>query len=284
MMNLIDQYQNFIKDNIKKSFHYRGDVMNYRFFGQGDKVIVLLLGTSMFSSEAYFKLQMELSRYARILSVEDVSMKASVDRMTDCLSYLIRFLGFKKVTLLGIGYGGGLVQAFARDHASQTSDIILYNTLTNSKHAEEPIKETVEGVLNTIKELKELRKMMPLNTIKMALLEQIEPMTKNDDEYDLFQLLLSKYTDAQERQSMDFIKDLLTNYTFDKSDFKYLNYKSLIFYGYDGDPLGGGEFIEALVDLMTNPILKFLESDRYQLIIEPQPMIDNILEFLSLNK
>lgn len=83
---------------------------------------------------------------------------------------------------------------------------------------------------------------------------------------------------------MEIIKDLLTNYAFEKSDFKYLNYRSLIFYGYDDDPFGGSELIESLVDIMTNPYLKFIDTDRFQLILNPDVMVEGIIEFLKLKE
>lgn len=283
-MNTINQYQAFIKKYPKKAFHYRGDVLNYRLFGTGEKLIVLLIGSSMFSSEAYFKLQEELSARAQVLTIEDISMKISIERIVDCLSYLIKLLNYRKVTLLGMSHGGGLAQAFARDHASQTEGLILYNTLTKPKKHNDVSEKVIEGVLNSIQELKDLRKIMPLNTIKKALLDQIKEAISNEDDYDLFELLVSKYTETDEKQQMEIIKDLLTNYVFEKADFKYLNYKSLIFYGYDDDPFGGSDLIESLVDNMTNPVLRFIETDRFQLILEPQPMVNAIFEFMKLNE
>lgn len=283
-MNTINQYQAFIKKYPKKAFHYRGDVLNYRLFGTGEKLIVLLIGSSMFSSEAYFKLQEELSARAQVLTIEDISMKISIERIVDCLSYLIKLLNYRKVTLLGMSHGGGLAQAFARDHASQTEGLILYNTLTKPKKHNDVSEKFIEGVLNSIQELKDLRKIMPLNTIKKALLDQIKEAISNEDDYDLFELLVSKYTETDEKQQMEIIKDLLTNYVFEKADFKYLNYKSLIFYGYDDDPFGGSDLIESLVDNMTNPVLRFIETDRFQLILEPQPMVNAIFEFMKLNE
>ncbi len=281
-MNTIDQYQAFIKRYPKKSFHYRGDVLTYRLFGQGEKLIVLLVGSSMFSSEAYFKLQEALSENLHVLTIEDITMTISIERIVDSISYLIRLLNFKKVTVLGMGHGGGLAQVFARDHASQTEGLILYNTLTRPKKRDEISETVIQGVLNSIQELKELRKVMPLSRIKRALLDQIKSFVVKDDDFDLFELLVNKYSENDEKQQMEIIKELLTNYTFDKTDFKYLNYKSLIFYGYDDDPFGGSDLIESLVDHMTNPVLRFIDTDRFQLILEPSPMVKSIFEFMKL--
>lgn len=283
-MDLVNQYQTFIKKYPKKSFHYRGDVLSYRLMGEGEHLLVLLAGSSMFSSESYFQLQEQLSAHIQVLTIEDISMKISIERIIDSIAYLVKLLGFKKVTLFGMSHGGGLAQAFARDHASQTEAIILYNTLTHPKHHNDISKSIIEGVLNTIEELKSLRKVMPLSAIKQALLDQINQAIPDEDVFELFQLLVSKYTETNERQQMEIIKDLLTNYHFDKSDFKYLNYRSLIFYGYDDDPMGGSELIESLVDIMTNPKLKYVETDRFQMIINPKPVVDSILEFIALYK
>ncbi|HCZ23314.1 MAG TPA: hypothetical protein DHV05_00400 [Acholeplasmataceae bacterium] len=125
---------------------------------------------------------------------------------------------------------------------------------------------------------------MPLSVIKKALTDQIRQAIEDEDAFDLFQLLISKYSENDERQQMEIIKDLLSNYTFEKSDFKFLNYRSLIFYGYDDDPLGGTNLIESLVDLMTNPMLRFIDTDRFQLILDPEPMIDAIFEFMKIDK
>lgn len=283
-MSIVDEYQSFLKKYPKNTFHYRGDVLGYRLFGSGEKLIVLLIGNSMFASDAYFKLQEELSNYAQILTIEDVTMKISIDRMTDCLSYLIKLLQFKKVTLLGMSHGGGIAQAFARDHASQTENIILYNTLTKPKKHSDVSKTIIEGVLKSIEELKELRKILSLNAIKTTLLNQIKEATSSEDDYELFELLVSKYTETNEKQQMEIIKDLLTNFSFDKSDFKYLNYRSLIFYGYDDDPLGSSDLIESLVDVMTNPVLKFIDTDRFQLILDPLLMVDAVIEFMKFKQ
>jgi len=183
-----------------------------------------------------------------------------------------------------MSHGGGLAQVFARDHASQTEGLTLYNTLTKPKVHNDISEEVISGVLHTIGELKELRKIMPLSTIKKALLDQIKQVIDDENAVDLFELLVSKYSENDERQQMEIIKDLLTNYAFEKSDFKYLNYRSLVFYGYDEDPLGGTNLIEILVDLMTNPTLRFIETDRFELIINPQPMVSSILEFLKINE
>jgi pimeloyl-ACP methyl ester carboxylesterase len=283
-MNIFDQYQSFIKKNPKKAFHYRGDVINYRLLGTGKKLIIMFVGSSMFSAEAYFRLQEELAKHMQVLTIEDISMKVSMERISDSIAYLIKLLEFKKAILLGMSHGGGLAQVFARDHASQTEGLILYNTLTKPKVHNDISEEVISGVLHTIGELKELRKIMPLSTIKKALLDQIKQVIDDENAVDLFELLVSKYSENDERQQMEIIKDLLTNYAFEKSDFKYLNYRSLVFYGYDEDPLGGTNLIEVLVDLMTNPTLRFIETDRFELIINPQPMVSSILEFLKINE
>ncbi len=283
-MSILDQYQTFIKKYPKKSFHYRGDVMNYRLFGTGEKTIVLWVGSSMFTSEAYFKLQEALSHDFQVLTVEDLAMKISVERIIDCLSNLIKFIGLKKISLLGMSHGGGLAQVFARDHASQTEYLILYNTPTHPKKGDEYTEDVIKGILHTIDELKNLRKIMPLNAIKQALIDQIKQVLSKEDEIEYFEFLISKYTETDERQQMEIIRDLLANYRFQKMDFKYLNYRTLLFYSHDEDPLGGSALIEALVDMMTNPKLQYIETDRFQLILDSQPMVEAVREFLIQKK
>jgi len=91
-MNIFDQYQSFIKKNPKKAFHYRGDVINYRLLGTGKKLIIMFVGSSMFSAEAYFRLQEELAKHMQVLTIEDISMKVSMERISDSIAYLIKLL------------------------------------------------------------------------------------------------------------------------------------------------------------------------------------------------
>jgi len=80
---------------------------------------------------------------------------------------------------------------------------------------------------------------------------------------------------------MNLIKDLLTRYTFSKEDFKYLKEKTLLFYAHDDDPLGGTELIETLADLYISPNLAFVETDRFNLMINPFQMATYIKSFIK---
>jgi uncharacterized protein YecA (UPF0149 family) len=187
--------------------------------------------------------------------------------------------------MIGMSHGGGLALTFARDHASQCEGLILYNTLMCPKEQSDISSEVVRNVLSAIDQLSELRRIMPLTEIKQVLIEQIKEEIKDEDAIDLFESLIQQYTEAHERSQMSMIKDLLTSYQFSKKDFKYLNYKSLVFYGHDPDPFGGNELIEALVDTMTNPHLQYLETNRFDLIVHPDEMYEKIVEFIrSFNK
>lgn len=284
-MGLYDAYQEFIKTHPRRSFHHRGDVIIFRQFGEGSKVLVLLLGNAMFSGDAYFLLQEELAKHYQIITIDDYGAKMTIDKVADCMSDLLKVLDLKKVWVMGMSHGGGLALSFAREHASQCEGLILYNTLMRPKEESDISSEIIANVLEAIEQLTELRKIMPLTEIKQVLLEQIRAEIKNEDAIDLFEALISEYTEAHERSQMSMIKDLLSEYHFSKTDFKYLNYRSLIFYGHDPDPFGGNELIEALVDTMTNPHLEYLETNRFNLITEPKEMSEKIHRFIqSMNK
>ncbi len=284
-MGLYDAYQEFIRTHPRKSFHHRGDVIIFRQFGEGPKVLVLLLGNAMFSGDAYFKLQEGLAQEYQIITIDDYGAKMTIDKVTDCISDLLKVLEIKKVWVMGMSHGGGLALSFARDHASQCEGLILYNTLMRPKEESDISNEVVQNVLAAIDQLSELRRIMPLAKIKEVLIEQIKEEIKDEDAIDLFEALISQYTEAHERSQMSMIRDLLSSYLFSKADFKYLNYKSLIFYGHDPDPFGGNELIEALVDTMTNPHLQYLETNRFDLIVHPDEMLEKMIKFInSLNK
>ena len=55
-MSLYEGYLNYLNHHEWLTYHHENEVISYRFFGKGKKTILMLLGSSMFSSDAYYKL------------------------------------------------------------------------------------------------------------------------------------------------------------------------------------------------------------------------------------
>ena len=139
----------------------------------------------------------------------------------------------------------------------------------------------ISDVLAVVEELEKLRKVMPLDSVKGVFLEQVEQAIKDESEIDLFEYMISKYTEQDEQLQMRLIKSFLKTYVFEKDDFEYLNHKVLILYGHDNDPFGGTDLIETLVELFGNPKLEFIDSDRFSLIVNAEELVEKVETFIN---
>lgn len=276
-MTLYDDYQQFIKTHPLTSNHE----ISYRYDGQGDETILLLLGGSMFPSEAYFRLILDLEKEVKVLTIIYPKDVHTIHDMVRIIKNLMSHLNLNELFIMGASHGGGVAQAFSKAYPDLVKGLILYNTLTKTTQMTEHAEGLIKDVLLAIDELKALRDIMPLHVIKDALLGQIEQMIENKIDLELFELLISKYDEQDEKTQMALIRDLLLNHTLSPEDFKHLAHRSLLFYAHDDDPFGGTDLIETLAELMPYPDLEFIDSDRFKLVIDPSPMSQSILAFIK---
>lgn len=280
-MKLYEEYQKFICDHQMFCFNHQTETIKYRFFGNGQQVILVLLGSSVFPTEAYFKILIELEKTNKILTVEYPKTIKTVKELTHIIFLLITHLNIDKLNILGASHGGGIAQAIAKNHPNHVNKLILYNTLTKTKQMNPSSTEVIEHVLEAIEQLSELRKMMPLETIKSALLDQIKDVIQDEETVDLFEHIIALYQEKDEKIQMGLIKNFLTHYIFESKDFKYLSDKIMVLYSNDDDPFGGAELIETLADLFTSPRLEFIEADRFSLILDSKEFSIKINQFIQ---
>ncbi|MDO9629183.1 MAG: alpha/beta hydrolase [Acholeplasmataceae bacterium] len=280
-MNLYNGYQDYLNRHEWLIFHHHNEAISYRFFGKGEKTILMLLGSSMFSSDAYYKLLEGLESDYQIITIQYPKASITISMIVQLLKDLLSYLSVSPVYVLGASHGGGLAQAFAKEEKNLVKGLILYNTLTKTKNMNAHSKEIIVQVLEAIEQLKELRKIMPLFQIKEALLSQIEEVLIDKNDIELFESLISEFNEEDEKLQMELIKDLLINYEFEQDDFNYLDQRVMVLYGHDDDPFGGTELIESLAQVLTNPTLEFIEADRFSLVLDPSEMIKKIKEFIK---
>ena len=280
-MRLYEEYQKFIRDHEVLIFNHQTESIKYRFFGNGEQVILVLLGSSMFPTEAYFKILLELEKTNRVLTVEYPKTIKTVKELIKMISLLIPHLKIDQLNILGASHGGGVAQAIAKHHPNLVNKVILYNTLTKTKHMNPSSSEVIAHVLEAIEQLAELRKMMPLETIKSALLDQIKDVIQDEETVDLFEHIIALYKEEDEKIQMGLIKDFLTHSLFEPKDFKYLENRVMVLYSNDDDPFGGAELIETLADLLTSPRLEFIEADRFSLILDSKEFSIKINQFIN---
>ena len=280
-MRVFDAYLNFIKKSEQKTFESNELKLNYRYIGNGNQTILILMGSSMFPTEAYFKIIEPLAKDYKVLMIDYPYEIKNMIQLIDLIKSLIDYLKLPSLTIFGASHGGSLAQGFASKYPNLVDHLILYNTLTKSAHMNETSKQIIVDVLNVIDELEELRKTMPLDSVKGVFLEQVEQMIIDESEIDLFEHMIVKYDEKDEKLQMKLIKSFLTTFEFSKEDFQFLKRKVLILYGHDNDPFGGSELIESLVDLFDEPYLEFIESNRFSLIINADEVVNKIKYFLK---
>lgn len=280
-MNLFDQYTQFKENDYYQSMMINDKKVEYALIGQGNQTIMMVIGGSMFPTDAYFLMINQLSKHNQVLLINYPKDVNRLDELAKIYQQLLDELKLDHVFLFGANHGGGVAQVFAKAYPSYVSGLILYNTMCQSDDMQEEVKQIISDVKQALSELKELRKMVSLDTIKETLFEQIKESITDASEHMFFEHFISLYQESEEDVHMALIKDFLEHYRFNKNDFSYLDHQTLIFYGHDIDPLGGTEFIEVLAELHTSPNLVFIESDRFQLMIDPSVMVSHILDFIA---
>lgn len=280
-MNLFDEYVLYVNKYPWQNIKLGEDVISYRYFGDGKQTILLFIGGSMFTADAYFKLILGLSKKYQILLIEYPKNLDTIEKLIHKVHELINSLNINKLHVIGMNHGGGIAQAFAKYYNQFVLSLTLYNTLTKTANMSEYAKQITKQILEALNQLSELRELMPLSQIKQALLDQIKLSVSDGNDMMLYEHFIDLYQDEDESHHMKLIKDLLTNYSFDPNDFSYLNQKTLLFYGHDQDPLGGTELIETLADLFTNPVLEFVEADRFSIIVNEKEILDKIISFIK---
>lgn len=280
-MTLFEMYQSFLNTHPIQKKLYNGQEIKYRLFGHGNQMILALLSGSMLKTNAYFKMLSSFEVEYQVMTLEMPSELIKMDHLADVIHYVLKSLEIDQVYLLGASFGGSIAQVFAKKYPSFVQGMILYNTLTQTNLMNEHSKWVISQVLEAIHQIKELRKLMPLSAIKDALINQISEALSNPRDLDVFEALIHEYTEHDEKVQMALILDLLTNYHFKKEDFSFLKQRVLVLYGNDDDPFGGTELIETLADVLTEPILKFIEADKLSLVIDPNPLIKEVKTFIK---
>ena len=119
----------FFKTSIGKNIHYE-------ISGEGNPVV--LLNGIMMSTASWAPFLPNLNKSCKVILVDLLDMGTSDDMgdreqylqalQADMLSELITFLGYEKVSIMGISYGGEVAIQFAIYHKEQLARLMLFNT------------------------------------------------------------------------------------------------------------------------------------------------------------
>src|SRR5690606_15491075 len=116
-------YQNFIASHPLHKDHE----ISYRYDGKGEETILLLLGGSMFPSEAYFRLIQALENHVKVLTIIYPKNVLSIEHLTRLIDDLLKKLELNQVFIMGASHGGGVAQVFSSHYQDKVKGLILYN-------------------------------------------------------------------------------------------------------------------------------------------------------------
>ena len=260
---------------------------NYRLSGSGDEVILTLLESSMFKTTAYYQLLQILETKYKVLVIEDLNPVYDHQMIIKGIKGLLDALSYRHIHLLGMNLGGSLALMFAKYDPIRIKSLILYHSIVHTSFMNKEAKDLKEQLLKTIDDVKDLRKIMSLDDIKIALMAQIKDFITHIEDidqeqaYDYFEYLMSQYQTNDETYQMQRIKDFLLSEPLDAKSFEALSKQSYILYGDDEDPFYGPMMLEIAVDLFNNPKVEYLKHNRFEIILKPEQFANKILEHIK---
>lgn len=284
-MSYIQAYQVYMER--KKVVFDEKSGLEYSLFGNGEKVILALLGNNLLGSDAYFKTIEGLAEKYTVLTFLSRTKHQTLEQIADDVSVLLTSLNISKVNILGISIGGALAQVFAKNYPKQTESIMLYQTFAHTNVMDDEALAVKEEILAVIAQLEELRKQVSLENIKMAQIYQIEEMLGDDlvddveDALDLFKYLMIDYTEDDEKRVMGLLKGFLENTIIKAEDLSFLINKTLYIYDSEERAFGGLAMDDALLDIIPNAKAVSLDLDKFLIILEANELIKIITEFID---
>ena len=284
-MSYIQAYQVYMER--KKVVFDEKSGLEYSLFGNGEKVILALLGNNLLGSDAYFKTIEGLAEKYTVLTFLSRTKHQTLEQIADDVSVLLTSLNISKVNILGISIGGALAQVFAKNYPKQTESIMLYQTFAHTNVMDDEALAVKEEILAVIAQLEELRKQVSLENIKMAQIYQIEEMLGDDlvddveDALDLFKYLMIDYTEDDEKRVMGLLKGFLENTIIKAEDLSFLMNKTLYIYDSEERAFGGLAMDDALLDIIPNAKAVSLDLDKFLIILEANELIKIITEFIE---
>lgn len=287
-MGYLNEYQLFLDQN--KILKDNVSELEYSVYGTGDKVILALLGNNLLGSQAYFKTITGFSNEYKVVSFLSNTSHKTLEDLAFDVSRLLETLKVEKAHILGISIGGALAQVFAQLYPEKTASIMLYQTFASTNVMDDEALATKQEILDVIAQLEELRKQVPLESIKMAQLYQIEEILKEEkmenaeEAVDLFKYLMVDYTETDEKSVMLLLKNFLEKTIIKAEDLEFLSNKILYIYDSEERALGGAAMDDALLDILPEAKAVSLDLDRFLIILNPEPLISIVKDFIKTIK
>ncbi|WP_193708294.1 alpha/beta hydrolase [Alkalibaculum sporogenes] len=253
-----------------------GVKFEYRFAGNGEKTIVLLVG-GLGMSDALYNHAREFAKDFRVLLFDYPLNFKNNEVLADGIASLIRELDLGKVALIGQSYGGFIAQVIASRHKEIVGEMVLSNTGCMTEEIDENDMKSIYAMLNKIKKVKWITRIIPVALLRKKFIKRsmqyLKECTNEERQYmhDLFKLMFGRLTNKGERHMCELMLDLI-NIRNSSKDFSYLDGKVLLILSKDDETFSEA-IKQGLVNLMPNPkvcydlsgghLTMFLKIDTY---------------------
>jgi pimeloyl-ACP methyl ester carboxylesterase len=286
-MQYLEGYLLFNKTYETRIFHHALTDIEYQVIGEGEEKLLMLLESSMFDTQAYYRLLLLMAKRYQIIIINSLKPIYRHSVMSEAIDDLFKFLHIDKIHIIGMNHGGSLALYYAKYYTKKVKSLILYHSIAHTSFMNEEAFALKEFLLKTIEELKDLRKQVTLNQIKMSLLDQIKAYVTQledvnyDEAIEYIEYLISLFDTDDEVYQMSRIKDFLTEEPLNKENFKDLERRSYIVYGNDEDPIFGTAMLEVAIDLFEQPKVEYLNLNKFEIILKPHKFAYKIIKYIE---
>lgn len=284
--------ENYYKDKEKyhklfpeESISIGGRKFSYRYGGQGQVTMVLLVG-GLGVADAFYNHAIKLGQDFKVLLFDYPLDFPTNEELADGIASLIKRLRLRKVYLVGQSYGGFLGQIIATRHKGLVEGLILSNTGCLSKEISLEDLAHLDGMLKRMKRVEIILRVIPISLMRKSFLNRslkhLETWNESDYSYmkDLFEDIFSKLTNEKERHMCRLMVDLLNISNMYSGDFAYLEDRVLLFLSKDDLTFGEG-INKALIELMPCPkVYDDLEGGHVALFLKIDTYCQRIREFV----
>lgn len=288
-MNFQADFEHFDKIYPLKSRQINGLTFNYRIGGNGEKIIVLLIG-GLGLSDAFFNHFMAFVESFTVLTFDYPTETCRNPVLADGIAELIKSLGLDDVFLVGQSYGGLIAQVIARRHPEMVSGLILSNTgCLDSDMGEDAMSYMLQMMAGLQKSIRLVRS-IPMSLFRRILLKRLEKnfllCTPDERKYltDLFRYIVGRLTRKHELNMCRLMIDLKNETDIRKCHFSYLEKRVLLLLSED-DHTFGDPVKQALIRMMPDPVVNTgISGGHLALLLRIDQYIDTVRQFINAIK
>lgn len=285
-MDFQSDFEQFNKTYPLQHKQVNGLTFHYRLGGNGEKVIVLLVG-GIGLSDTFYNHFINFAKFFTVLTFDYPIETCRNSVLADGIAEFISTLGFNKVFLVGQSYGGLLSQVIAKRHPDMVAGLVLSNTGCLDSDMDEETRKPMLQMMNRLEKSTLLIKLIPMSLLRGIFLKQMDrhfmQCIPDEKKYltELFRYMYGKMTKGHECNMCSLMLDLKNQTDIKKSDYTYLDKKVLLLLSED-DQTFGEAIKQALIKMMPNPIVNTgLNGGHLALLLRTDLYIQTVTQFIN---